>query len=97
MQQNTPEWLEYRKTKIGASDAPILMNCSPWSSPYDLWMEKKGMKAPKKMTPAMQRGIDLRRKYKIVELYELPISRACQRRIGARALANVRPCLRRVI
>ncbi len=59
MQQNTTEWLEYRKGKIGASDASVIMGLSPWSTPYDLWMEKKGLKEPKKMTPAMQRGIDL--------------------------------------
>ena len=62
MKQNTPQWLEYRKTKIGASDASAIMGVSPWSSPYDLWLEKMGMAPEKTMTPAMQRGIDLQDK-----------------------------------
>lgn len=59
MQQNTPEWLEYRRTKIGASDCPTIMGVSPWSTPYQLWLEKQGLKEPKAMTCFMQRGIDL--------------------------------------
>ncbi len=59
MQQNTPEWLEYRLTKIGASDAPAIMGVSPWSTPYQLWLEKVRLKDPKTMTCFMQRGLDL--------------------------------------
>ena len=59
MRQNTPEWLEWRKTKIGASDAPIIMRISPWCTPYQLWLEKMGLAPSKEMTPAMQRGLDL--------------------------------------
>ena len=38
--QGTQEWLDYRKTKIGASDAPIIMGVSPYSTIYELWMSK---------------------------------------------------------
>jgi putative phage-type endonuclease len=62
MKQNTTKWLEYRRSKIGASDAPAIMRVSPWSSPYDLWMEKMGLLPEKTITPAMQRGIDLQDK-----------------------------------
>ncbi len=44
LSQNSPEWLEFRKTKIGASDAPIIMEVSPWKTPYQLWEEKIGLK-----------------------------------------------------
>lgn len=62
MQQNTPEWLEFRKNKIGASDSSAVMGVSPWCSPYQLWLEKMGLTPEKTMTPAMQRGIDLQDK-----------------------------------
>lgn len=43
MKQNTPEWLQWRKERIGASDAPIIMGVSPFKSPYELWEEKLGL------------------------------------------------------
>ena len=57
MQQNTTEWLELRKSKIGASDAPIIMGVSPWSTPYRLWAEKLGLEQPQPMNAAMARGL----------------------------------------
>lgn len=45
LEQRSPEWHELRKTKIGASDAIILMGVAPsyWSknTPYDLWLDKQ--------------------------------------------------------
>lgn len=40
--QGTKEWKEYRKSKIGSSDAPTIMLASEWMTPRDLWMEKRG-------------------------------------------------------
>lgn len=62
MQPNTPEWLEYRKNKIGASDAPIIMGTSPWMTKYQLWQEKLGLAPQRGKTAAMQRGLDLEEK-----------------------------------
>lgn len=59
IQQQTPEWLEMRREKIGASDAPVIMGVSPWKSPYELWVEKMGLSETTYRSPAMQRGIDL--------------------------------------
>ena len=39
-QQNTGEWLEWRRQGLGASDAPILMGVSPWKTIHELWREK---------------------------------------------------------
>jgi putative phage-type endonuclease len=55
LQQGTPEWLEMRKDCIGASDAPIIMGVSPWTTPYELWTYKMGLAEPK-MNSAMRRG-----------------------------------------
>ena len=54
--QDTPEWHEMRKNRIGASDAATIMGVSPWSSPYMLWEEKLGLRPPKEMNFAMSEG-----------------------------------------
>jgi putative phage-type endonuclease len=56
LEQGTPEWLTFRETKIGASDAPIIMGVSPWCTPYQLWERKLRLKEAQTMTPAMARG-----------------------------------------
>lgn len=50
---------EFRKDKIGASDAPIIMGESPFKTPRQLWEEKLGLRAPTEETAAMTRGKDL--------------------------------------
>jgi len=59
IQQNTPEWLELRKTHIGASDAPIILGQSPWKTAYQLWEEKLGLRELPKSNAAMRRGHEL--------------------------------------
>lgn len=41
-EQNTPEWEKWRKDKVGASDLPIIMGLSPYSTPLSLWKKKLG-------------------------------------------------------
>ncbi len=52
------EWLSFRRTKIGASDAPIIMGDSPWTTPIQL-MEQKiyGVEIPD--NEYMKRGREL--------------------------------------
>lgn len=57
--QQTEEWLEFRRNKIGASDAPVIMGISPWCTPYQLWAQKIGLREGPEKSLAMQRGIDL--------------------------------------
>lgn len=42
LQQGTPEWLRWRKTGIGSSDAPVIMGVSPYKTPFELWLERTG-------------------------------------------------------
>lgn len=57
IEQRTPEWYAFRKGKIGASYAPIIMGVSPWKTPLQLYNDIiNETKTP--VTPAMQRGID---------------------------------------
>lgn len=41
--QGSLEWHEFRRTKIGASDAAAIMGVSPWLTPYKLWRLKMGL------------------------------------------------------
>lgn len=59
MQQNSAEWLQMRKTKIGASDAPIIMGDSPWTTPLELWERKLDLAPEQAMNPAMRRGHEM--------------------------------------
>lgn len=56
LDQNTPQWLKWRKSKIGASDAPIILNVSPWTSPLQLWERKLDIAPEQKESSAMSRG-----------------------------------------
>lgn len=38
--QGTAEWIKFRRTHIGASDAPCIMGESPWKSIFKLYEEK---------------------------------------------------------
>lgn len=53
--QQTPEWEEARNSKIGSSDAPVIMGVSPYKTPYQLWQEKLGF-SKTFVNYAMKRG-----------------------------------------
>lgn len=36
------EWLQWRRKGIGGSDIPAILGKSPWSSAFDVWLEKTG-------------------------------------------------------
>lgn len=66
--QGSQEWKEWRRTRIGASDVPIIMGISPWKTPRQLYFEKiEGTEQP--MTPAMIRGMAMEDKAR--DHYEL--------------------------
>ncbi len=57
LQQNTPEWLAFRKERIGASDAPSILGVG-FKTPFELWQEKMGLKE-NNTNSAMRRGTEL--------------------------------------
>lgn len=59
LQQNTKEWLDFRKDKIGASDLPIILGISPYCTSYELWRKKLGFSQEEPETQAMKRGKEL--------------------------------------
>lgn len=56
IQPNTAEWLEWRKDKVGASDLPVIMGASKWSTPHKLWREKMGFTVPTEKTFLFAKG-----------------------------------------
>jgi len=59
LNQNTPEWLSFRESRIGASEAAAIMGVSPYDTAYSLWQRKTGLSAQKEQTYCMKRGHDL--------------------------------------
>lgn len=41
--QNSRDWYTWRGRGLGASDAPAIMNVSPWTSRFELWGHKTGV------------------------------------------------------
>lgn len=40
LDQNSDAWLDWRKTGIGSSDAPAILDLSPWKTRKETWEEK---------------------------------------------------------
>jgi len=49
-------WLADRRQGIGGSDVGAVLGVSPWSTPWDVWLDKTGRAEPQAETPAMRRG-----------------------------------------
>ena len=52
------EWLAFRRTGIGGSDASTIVGLNPYSSLYYLYNDKLGLLAPKDDTESMRQGRD---------------------------------------
>jgi putative phage-type endonuclease len=55
LKQNTPEWLAIRRTKITASQIPVILGISPYQTPLQLWTDKVSGMEPE-YTPNMEWG-----------------------------------------
>lgn len=72
------EWLAWRRAGIGASDAPIVMGVSPWSTPYELWCDKTSTETPVDSSSwATDRGNELepmaRADYELMHGLDMPV------------------------
>lgn len=56
LKQGSAEWLEWRRSHIGASDVPVIMGTSEFMKPHELWLLKTGRKEPFKGNFATERG-----------------------------------------
>ncbi len=53
--QGSEEWLAYRMGMRNASESAAVMGISPWTTPYQLWLQKTG-RSVQETTPAMAHG-----------------------------------------
>jgi putative phage-type endonuclease len=59
LEQGSPEWLLWRKTGIGSSDAPVIVNGEHFRRTREsLWLEKLGRLEPKPMNPFVQQRME---------------------------------------
>ena len=58
LKQGSPEWLAYRLTMRNASETAAVLGLSPWTTPYQLWLQKTGRKC-QAANQAMQHGTDM--------------------------------------
>lgn len=58
LQQSTPEWLEWRKGGITASDISCLFGTNPYKTEWQLWAEKRGLRVEDDLegNPYVRRG-----------------------------------------
>lgn len=56
--QGSAEWHEHRRKHRNASETPIVLGVSPWTTPYQLWQQKLGLATPE-VNSAMLRGTEL--------------------------------------
>lgn len=63
LKQNSKDWYAWRGKGLGASDAPVVMGDSPWTTVFELWGQKTGLLPEKEASPfaiaAMRRGNEL--------------------------------------
>ena len=58
--QQTPEWHAWRMQGLGSSDAPAIMEESPWRTPKQMWELRTGRRTEQENTnPALRRGREL--------------------------------------
>lgn len=56
LEQNTQEWLDFRKNRIGASDVAPILGLSPYTTRMELWRQKMGIDESNHETHAMRYG-----------------------------------------
>ena len=54
--QGSDQWLQWRRSKITATDAGIILGLNNWKDAHQLWQEKMGFIEPEPMNEAMKRG-----------------------------------------
>ena len=59
LQQNTPEWHQWRRHGLGASDTPVVMGEAGFKTPRMLWSIKTGRMQEETPGPAARRGKEL--------------------------------------
>jgi putative phage-type endonuclease len=79
--QGSQEWLDWRRSGIGASEAPVIMGVSPYATIEQLWLRKLGRLPEQLENPGMILGRSyeptIRRKYE--EFNDIDVFPTCVR------------------
>jgi putative phage-type endonuclease len=59
LQQGSEAWHEHRKLYRNASESPVVMGLSPWTTPFQLWQIKTGRTQPAEATVPMKHGTEM--------------------------------------
>lgn len=61
LEQKSPEWLQWRRERVTASEIAVVLNLSPYMTPYQLWGEKLGIfeRPDLSKNPHVQRGVEM--------------------------------------
>lgn len=59
IEQGTEAWLEWRRSRITATDAGVILGLNPWTNPIELWKQKLQMVPPIQVNDRMNRGREL--------------------------------------
>lgn len=71
LEHNSPEWLDFRNTGIGGSDASAVLGLNPWKTNVELWEEKSGLKPPKEVSCAEAVEYGSKAEVWLAKLFEL--------------------------
>ncbi len=79
VEQGSPEWLSWRKTVITATECPVILGSSPWSTPYKCWQRKLGLVEEQQSNAAMERGrlLEPEARAQFNECYQMNMVPAC--------------------
>lgn len=72
--QGSAEWLAWRKSRLTATDIPIILGSNPFKTKLELWEEKLGLRAPVGLNDAMRRGMMLETPARCLASVELEIA-----------------------
>jgi len=59
LEQGSELWKEWRRSRLTATDIPIVLGSNPFKTKLELFEEKLGLRSPTQINEAMKRGQDL--------------------------------------
>ena len=71
LKHGSPEWLAFRRTGIGGSDAAAILGLSPFKSNIEVWEEKVGLREPEDISDKPQVQYGTRAEDMLVKLFAL--------------------------
>ena len=71
LRHGSPEWIAFRRTGIGGSDAAAILGLSPFKSNIEVWEEKTGVREPEDISAKPQVQYGTKAEDMLVKLFAL--------------------------